>query len=74
MKEQHMNPEEAVQAHLDLGSKFSIGTHFGTFQLTDEGIEDPLSDLEIAKIKYKIGSESFVATKNGKTVHFVKQK
>ena len=32
-----MNPEEAVRAHLDLGARVSIGMHFGTFQLTDEG-------------------------------------
>ena len=33
----HMNPAEAVQAHLDLGAPSSIGMHFGTFQLTDRG-------------------------------------
>jgi len=74
MKEQHVNPEEAVQIHLDVSSKLSIGTHFGTFQLTDEGIDDPLKDLNIAKLKYKLDDKSFVATKNGKTIHFVKQK
>jgi L-ascorbate metabolism protein UlaG (beta-lactamase superfamily) len=35
----HMNPAEAVQAHLDLGAHESIGMHFGTFQLTAEGID-----------------------------------
>lgn len=48
MKYSHMNPEEAVQAHLDLGSEKSIGMHFGTFQLTDESIEQPLVDLNRA--------------------------
>ena len=37
----HMNPAEAVQAHLDLGARQSVGMHFGTFQLTDEPIGDP---------------------------------
>ena len=41
MKDIHMNPAEAVQAHLDLGAAASIGMHFGTFQLTLEGIDDP---------------------------------
>src|SRR5678815_4194355 len=41
----HMNPAEAVQAHLDLGAPPSIGMHFGTFQLTTEGIDDPLRAL-----------------------------
>src|SRR5687767_10428391 len=36
MRAVHMNPAEAVQAHLDLGGPESIGMHFGTFQLTTE--------------------------------------
>jgi len=45
----HMNPAEAVQAHVDLGAPESIGIHFGTFQLTTEGIDDPLRALEDAR-------------------------
>ena len=45
----HMNPAEAVQAHIDLGAPESIGIHFGTFQLTTEGIDDPLRALEDAR-------------------------
>jgi L-ascorbate metabolism protein UlaG (beta-lactamase superfamily) len=41
----HMNPEEAVQAHHDLGAKTSIGMHFGTFRLTDEAIDAPVKTL-----------------------------
>ncbi len=37
----HMNPEEAVQAHHDLGARRSVGMHFGTFQLTDEPVDEP---------------------------------
>lgn len=48
MKDVHMNPAEAVQAHLDLGARESIGMHFGTFQLTPEGILDPLAALDEA--------------------------
>jgi len=44
----HMNPAEAVQAHLDLEAAESIGMHFGTFQLTTEGIDEPLRGLEDA--------------------------
>jgi len=32
----HMNPAEAVQAHIALGARRSVGMHFGTFKLTDE--------------------------------------
>jgi L-ascorbate metabolism protein UlaG (beta-lactamase superfamily) len=45
MKDVHMNPAEAVQAHLDLEAQRSIGMHFGTFQLTPEGITDPILAL-----------------------------
>jgi L-ascorbate metabolism protein UlaG (beta-lactamase superfamily) len=41
----HMNPAEAVQAHLDLEASQSVGTHFGTFRLTTEGIDEPVRAL-----------------------------
>lgn len=48
MQSVHMNPAEAVQAHLDLGASQSVGMHFGTFQLTTEGIDEPLRALDEA--------------------------
>ena len=45
MKDIHMNPAEAVQAHLDLAARQSIAMHFGTFQLTPEGIDEPVREL-----------------------------
>ena len=44
----HMNPAEAVQAHMDLGAAESIGMHFGTFPMTSEGIDEPVRALEEA--------------------------
>ena len=49
MRSVHMNPAEAVQAHLELQSAQSIGMHFGTFQLTTEGIDAPLLALADAR-------------------------
>jgi L-ascorbate metabolism protein UlaG (beta-lactamase superfamily) len=48
MQSVHMNPAEAVQAHLDLDASQSAAMHFGTFQLTTEGIDEPLRALEDA--------------------------
>ena len=48
MQSVHMNPAEAVQAHVDLAASRSIGMHFGTFQLAWEGIDDPLHALQQA--------------------------
>lgn len=45
MKDIHMNPAEAVQAHLDLAARQSIAMHFGTFQLTPEAIDAPVREL-----------------------------
>lgn len=71
MKEQHMNPAEAVQAHLDLHSKNTLGTHFGTFQLTDEGIDEPVKALS-AELKLKnIEASQFQAPENGQTHNFI---
>jgi L-ascorbate metabolism protein UlaG (beta-lactamase superfamily) len=65
MKESHMNPEEAVQAHLDLKSKKSIGIHFGTWKLTDEGLDDPIVTLQ-EKLKLRmLSGDEFQAPQNG---------
>jgi L-ascorbate metabolism protein UlaG (beta-lactamase superfamily) len=47
----HVNPEESVRALHDLGAKGAVAMHFGTFQLTDEGIDEPIDALnrELAK-------------------------
>jgi L-ascorbate metabolism protein UlaG (beta-lactamase superfamily) len=44
----HMNPAEAVQAHLDLEASQSIAMHFGTFRLTAEGMDEPTRELASA--------------------------
>ncbi|MEN8292268.1 MBL fold metallo-hydrolase [Acinetobacter radioresistens] len=48
MQYMHMNPQEAFQAHLDLAPRRSLAIHYRTFQLTDEGREQPEQDLNIA--------------------------
>jgi N-acyl-phosphatidylethanolamine-hydrolysing phospholipase D len=37
----HMNAEEAIQATLDLGARRTIAMHWGTFDLTDEPLDEP---------------------------------
>jgi L-ascorbate metabolism protein UlaG (beta-lactamase superfamily) len=67
MGPRHMDPEEAVLAHIDLKSKLSIGIHFQTFHLTDEGYDQPVIDLELAKTKYNIVDDRFIAPKFGES-------
>jgi L-ascorbate metabolism protein UlaG (beta-lactamase superfamily) len=61
----HMNPAEAVDAHLALGARRSLGMHFGTFQLTDEAIDAPLTALEMARLA--AGVDTFGTLRFGET-------
>ena len=63
----HMSPEEAVQAHIDLKAKKSIGMHFGTFPMADDGQEEPLHDLSIAIKSKSVKPEEFFTLKEGET-------
>jgi L-ascorbate metabolism protein UlaG (beta-lactamase superfamily) len=45
MSKQHMNPEEAVQAFVDLAARSFVAMHWGTFQLTDEPLDEPPARL-----------------------------
>jgi L-ascorbate metabolism protein UlaG (beta-lactamase superfamily) len=68
MQPVHMNPAEAVQAHLDLAASESIGMHFGTFQLTTEGIDEPLRALEDARRANSIPPSRFRTLGFGESV------
>jgi L-ascorbate metabolism protein UlaG (beta-lactamase superfamily) len=59
MKDIHMNPAEAVQAHVDLAARQSIGMHFGTFQLTPEAIDAPARELANALRERGVPAEQF---------------
>lgn len=37
----HLNPEEAIQAALDLDARTAVAMHFGTFDLSDEPLDEP---------------------------------
>ena len=66
----HCSPEGAVKIHLDIKAKKSIGSHFGTFPLGDEGQQDPLDDLAIAKREHHVPAENFITLKEGESTDF----
>jgi len=68
MRSVHMNPEEAVQAHLELEAAESIGMHFGTFQLTTEGIDEPVRALDVARRARAVPSARFRAMGGGESL------
>ena len=74
MKEQHVNPEEAVQIHLDLAAKRSIGVHWGTFDLTDESLDQPPKDLAVARAAKALPQEAFDVMAIGQTLKLPRRK
>lgn len=65
MRDQHMDPEEAVRAFADCGARAAIGHHWGTFQLTDEPVEAPAGQLAAALEQKGIAAERFTAFRPG---------
>ena len=68
MAEQHMNPAEAVQAKADVGAAQSLGLHWGTFQLTDEGWDAPRTALAAALTEAGVEQARFPALLAGETL------
>ena len=70
MAAQHINPLEAAQAHLDLAAARSIGVHWGTFNLTDEALDQPPLDLAAAKRTLGLAQDEFTLLKIGQSQTF----
>ena len=51
MAASHMNPEEAVEAALDLQADAALAIHFGTFDLSDELLSSRRSVLKLLREK-----------------------
>jgi L-ascorbate metabolism protein UlaG (beta-lactamase superfamily) len=70
MCDQHMNPDDAVRAHLDLGASLSIGMHFGCFRLTDEAIDEPALALQRALHGRAVDAGAFYLPQPGETLRW----
>lgn len=70
MKYIHMNPEEAILAHQNLSSKYSVASHFNTFPLASDGYNQALEEFIIARNKYKIAEDIFLAPQVGSVYWF----
>jgi len=66
----HLNPQDAIQAHNDLNSHYSMGIHFGTFQLSRESIEQPIKDLTIARQRTHVSDDKFFILHEGENWFF----
>lgn len=67
MREQHIDPAEAVAAHQILGAEKSIAMHFATFRLADKGQHTPARDLARARERANIDPAVFVVPAFGES-------
>ncbi len=68
MKPVHMNPADAVQAHLDLGAKLSVAGHWGTFRLADDPLDEPPRKLAEELEKHGMDEQEFRVLRPGETL------
>lgn len=65
MRGQHQDPDEAVQGFRLSGARWGVGHHWGTFQLTDEAHEAPLTALDAALDAQRVERTRFRALAPG---------
>jgi L-ascorbate metabolism protein UlaG (beta-lactamase superfamily) len=70
MYRMHMNPDEAVQAHLDLHSQNSVGVHFGLIDNAGESYEAPVTDLTAARRARGVDAAHFAAPRYGQIFQY----
>jgi N-acyl-phosphatidylethanolamine-hydrolysing phospholipase D len=57
MRAVHLSPEEAVRAGLDAGADRVLGVHYGTFDLTDEPLDEPPRRFAAAAARMGVAAE-----------------
>jgi N-acyl-phosphatidylethanolamine-hydrolysing phospholipase D len=67
MASQHVNVEEAIRIHRDLGAKQSLGVHWGTFELTDEALDEPPRVLATERRTQGLSEQDFFVMAIGET-------
>ena len=61
----HVSPAEAVTAHRDLGAKTSVAIHYGTFALADDGMDEPVEKLVVARKEQGVSEDDFRVLEHG---------
>ncbi|MFC3749905.1 MBL fold metallo-hydrolase [Paenibacillus sp. GCM10012306] len=68
MTSQHVNPEEAMQAFIDVGAETMIPMHYGTFRLADDTAREALDRMEEARKAHGISQERVQVLSHGETL------
>jgi L-ascorbate metabolism protein UlaG (beta-lactamase superfamily) len=71
MRPQHVDPPEAVRLHEELRVRRSLAVHWGTFELADDRLDEPVLALEHALAERGLSAEDFSVLRQGDrlTVH-----
>jgi L-ascorbate metabolism protein UlaG (beta-lactamase superfamily) len=64
----HMDPAQAVQAHLDLGAVTSVAVHYGSFALADDEQGQPERELTAALREQRVADARFRMLPHGVAV------
>ncbi len=70
MKDHHINPKEAILAHIDLKARKSIAIHYKTFPLGREDYFDPIFDLQKAETELEFDKRDFLLPAFGEVFYF----
>ena len=65
MRNNHMNPEEALAAFERSGAERALGHHWGTFRLTNEAVDEPPQRLAAAVAERGLPPQRFLAVRPG---------
>ena len=67
MRTQHVDPPEAARLHRELRVRNSLAIHWGTFELADDRLDEPLGALRSALQQQDLGPEDFWVIKQGES-------
>lgn len=70
MQASHMNPEEAVRAALDLTARRALAIHYGTFDLSDEPLDEPPRRFDAAARGTRLGPDAAWVMRIGEVREF----
>ena len=68
MASAHVDPSESIKMHRDLRARTSLAIHWGTFELTDEPLDEPPAVLAVERSKAGLTPDQFRVLKHGETL------
>lgn len=73
MRGQHINPEEAVRLHRQLAIRQSLAIHWGTFELADDSLDDPVHALKQSLLEQQVHEKEFWILRQGESRSIIQE-